>query len=180
MVSLLLSGNPEKTWGCHAHHLGTAITARILSLRKTHLFERESPASLQAIMEGSKERIQVQKMASTLMLGFHRSRLRADLEILYDRGVVCSLILNGRFVLGYPWLNLTDRGQYQTRLIFSTTSKIQLVGELILHLIAGHPRSPYIWSFIACGDLRWPAVALDGPIYLVPDVIAGHHRWPYT
>ena len=53
-------------------------------------------------------------------------------------------------------------------LIFSTASKIHLVGELILHLMAGHPRSPYIWSFMACG----------GPIYLVPDVIAGHHRWP--
>ena len=94
------------------------------------------------------------------MLGFQRSRLSYDLEILYDRGVVCSLILDGRFVLGCPWLNLTDRGQYQTRLIFSTTSKIHLVSELILHFIAGHPRSPYIWSFIACGDPRWPAVAL--------------------
>ena len=79
-----------------------------------------------------------------LMLGFHRSRLSYNLEILYDRWVVSSLILDGRFVLGCPWLNLTDRGQYQTRLIFSTASKIHLVGELILHLIAGHPRSPYI------------------------------------
>ena len=83
------------------------------------------------------------------MLGFHRSRLSYDLEILYDRGVDFPLILDGRFVLGCPW-----------RLIFSTTSKIQLVGELILHLIAGHPRSQYIWSFMACGDPRWPAVAL--------------------
>ena len=98
-----------------------------------------------------------------LMLGFHRSRLSYDLEILYDRGVVTvvsSLILDGRFVLGCPWLNLTDRGQYQTRLIFSTASKIHLVGELILHLIASHPRSPYIGFFIACCDPRWPAVAL--------------------
>ena len=63
-----------------------------------------------------------------LMLGFHRSRLSYDLGILYDRGIVSSLILDGRFVLGCPWLNLTDRGQYQTRLIFSTASKIHLVG----------------------------------------------------
>ena len=95
--------------------------------------------------------------SSVLMLGFHRSWRSYDLEILYDRGVVSSLILDGRFVLGCPWLSLTDRGQYQTLLIFSTASKIHLVGELIL---AGHPRSPYIWSFIACGDPRWPAVAL--------------------
>ena len=81
--------------------------------------------------------------AVPLMYSFHRSRLSYDLEILYDCG-----------------LDLTDRGQYQTRFIFFTTSKIHLVGELILHLIAGHPRSPYIWSFIACGDPRWPAVAL--------------------
>ena len=88
------------------------------------------------------------------MLGFHRRRLSYDLEILYDRGVDFSLILDGRFVLGCPWLNLTDRGQYQTRLIFSMTSKIYLVVELTLHLIAGHPRSPYIWSFIAhIGDV---------------------------
>ena len=103
------------------------------------------------------------------MLGFHRSQLSYDLEILYDRGVDFPLILDGRLVLGCPWLNLTDRGQYQTCLILSTASKIYLVGELTLHLIAGHPRSPYIWSFIACG----------GPTYLVPDVIAGHRRWPY-
>ena len=57
----VVSGNPEKTWGCRAHHLGAAITARNLSLKKTHLFERESHASLQAILEGSKERKQVPK-----------------------------------------------------------------------------------------------------------------------
>ena len=95
-----------------------------------------------------------------LMLGFHRSRLSYDLEILYDRGVDFPFILNGRLVLGCPWLNLTGRGQYQKRLIFSTASKIHLVGELILHLIAGCPRSPYIWSFIACyqvlDGLQWP------------------------
>ena len=59
-----------------------------------------------------------------LMYSFHRSRLRADLEILYDRGVDFHLILDGRFVLGCPWLNLTGRGQYQTGLIFSTTTMI--------------------------------------------------------
>ena len=63
----------------------------------------------------------------TLMYCFHRSRLRADLGILYDRGVDFCLILDGRFVLGWPWLNLTDRGQYQTGLIFSTTTTILLV-----------------------------------------------------
>ena len=93
------------------------------------------------------------------MLGFHRSQLRADLRILYDRGVDFCLILDGGFVLGCPWLNLTDRGQYQTRLIFSTTTMILLVGKLILYLIADDPRSWYMWSFIA-SDLRWPAVAL--------------------
>ena len=43
------------------------------------------------------------------MLGFHRSRLSYDLEILYDRGVDFPLILDGRLVLGCPWLNLTGR-----------------------------------------------------------------------
>ena len=92
------------------------------------------------------------------MLGFHRSGLIADLEILYDRGVDFRLILDGWFVLGCPWLNLADRGQYQTRLIFSTTSKIYLVGELILHLITGHPR----WPYIPCprSDRQSPQVAL--------------------
>ena len=56
------------------------------------------------------------------MLGFHRSRLRADLEILYDRGVDFPLILDGRLVLGCPWLNLTDRGQYLLRPVRSTWS----------------------------------------------------------
>ena len=49
--------------------------------------------------------------ALNIMLDFHRSRLSYDLEILYDRGVACSLILDGWFVLGCPWLNLTDHGQ---------------------------------------------------------------------
>ena len=35
------------------------------------------------------------------MLGFHGSRLSYNLKILYDRGVVSSLILDGRFVLGW-------------------------------------------------------------------------------
>ena len=121
----------------------------------------------------------IESESESLVLGFHRSQLSYDLEILYDCGVVSSLVLDGRFVLGCPWLNLTDREQNQKRLIFSTASKIHLLGALILHLIAGHPRSLYIWFFIACGDPRWPAVALDGPKYLVPDLIVGHRRWPY-
>ena len=49
---------------------------------------------------------------------FQRNRQRANLKILYDRGVNFPFILDGRFVLGCPWLNLTDCGQYQTSLIF--------------------------------------------------------------
>ena len=65
--------------------------------------------------------------AIRLMYCFHRSRQRADLGIWYDCGVDLHLILDGRFELRCPWLNLTDRGQYRTRLTFSTTSKIHLV-----------------------------------------------------
>ena len=60
------------------------------------------------------------------MHSFHTSRLRADLRaILGDRGVNPYLIVDDQFVLG--WLNLTDRGQYQTSWIFATISKILLV-----------------------------------------------------
>ena len=60
--------------------------------------------------------------------------------------------LDGRGLIVY-----VDRGQYQMRLIFSTTSKILLVGQLIVYPIGDDPRSLYMWSLMACGD----------PIYLV-------------
>ena len=59
-----------------------------------------------------------------VMYCFHRSRLRADLGILYDRGVEFYLILDGQFVLGCPLLNLTNRGQYQTGLTFKVSMEI--------------------------------------------------------
>ena len=79
------------------------------------------------------------------MYCFHRSRLRADLEILYDRGVDFRLILDGWFVLGCPWLNLTDRGQYQTGLIFST---------ILLTDPTSHRRSPQITVYVVLHSLQ--------------------------
>ena len=76
--------------------------------------------------------------------------IRADLGILYDRGVDFYFILDGQFVLGCPWLNLTDRGQYQTGLIFSTTTKILLVGSVSP---TSHRRSPQVTIYVDC---RWP------------------------
>ena len=69
----------------------------------------------------------LEALLNWLMYSFHRSRLSYDLEILYDLGVDFRLILDGLFVLGCPWLNLTYRGQYQTGLIFPTTTMILLI-----------------------------------------------------
>ena len=80
------------------------------------------------------------------MHSFHRSRLRPDLEILYDLGMDFVLILDGRFVLGCLWLNLTDRGQYQ---IYDHYDSVRRLSDP-----TSHRRSPQVTVDVVLHGLR--------------------------